>query len=313
MLSKSVFLLVAILAVSAQSAEELQPKFSLNQLLANRPVLNNIINNPQIQAQISAGLNQFQGYEKQVPPRQEAPGPVDAVIPGELLQQLNVTTESLKFYTDLLVLNLNFFVERLELSSTEKNAVLQAIPKLIAANNQQDVVDAIEPLIFSGFIVFFEDPYIIFEDNPYQEAARRFLTLFFASPQAPEFLADPQVQAQVLAYVDQLFASSDLTVTFNSLMDQLNQYLMAATTQELKPYIAQYLPELYNLIKNENDFTTIVTISYQYAITNSVQLYSLVMGIVMPLISGQQSDMMVQGTKLLASLNQLVEAANKQH
>lgn len=88
---------------------------------------------------------------------------------------------------------------------------------------------------------------------------------------------------------------------------------MAATTQELKPYIAQYLPELYNLIKNENDFTTIVTISYQYAITNSVQLYSLVMGIVMPLISGQQSDMMVQGTKLLASLNQLVEAANKQH
>lgn len=89
---------------------------------------------------------------------------------------------------------------------------------------------------------------------------------------------------------------------------------MAATTQELKPYIAQYLPELYNLIQNENDFTNIIMISYQYAITNSVQLYSLLMGIIMPIISGQQSDMMVNGAKVLASLKQLAQvAANGQH
>lgn len=89
---------------------------------------------------------------------------------------------------------------------------------------------------------------------------------------------------------------------------------MASTTQELKPYIAQYLPELYNLIQNENDFTNIIMISYQYAITNSVQLYSLLMGIIMPIISGQQSDMMVNGAKVLASLKQLAQvAANGQH
>lgn len=89
---------------------------------------------------------------------------------------------------------------------------------------------------------------------------------------------------------------------------------MAATTQELKPYIAQYLPELYNLIQNENDFTNIIMISYQYAITNSVQLYSLLMGIIMPIISGQQSDMMVNSAKVLASLKQLAQvAANGQH
>lgn len=89
---------------------------------------------------------------------------------------------------------------------------------------------------------------------------------------------------------------------------------MAATTQELKPYIAQYLPELYNLVQNENDFTTIMTISYQYAITNSVQLYSLLMGIIMPIISGQQSDMMVEGAKVFASLKQLAQVyANSQH
>lgn len=89
---------------------------------------------------------------------------------------------------------------------------------------------------------------------------------------------------------------------------------MASTTQELKPYIAQYLPELYNLIQNENDFTNIIMISYQYAITNSVQLYSLLMGIIMPIISGQQSDMMVNSAKVLASLKQLAQvAANGQH
>lgn len=221
MLNKSLFLLVALLAVSTHSAEQLKPKFNLNQLLANRPILNNLINNPEIQAQISAGLTQLQEFDKQLPPRQEAPTPAPPVVPGALLQSLNVTAESLQFYTDLLVLNLNFFVQRLQLSSTEKNAILQAIPKLIAANSQQDIVDAIEPLIFSGLIVFFEDPYIIFEDNPYQEAARRFLALFFDSPQAPEFLKDPAVQAQVLAYVDQLFSSPDLTVTANNFMEQL--------------------------------------------------------------------------------------------
>lgn len=310
MLNKTLFLVIAVLATAQSNTEQpLKPKFNLNQLLANRPVLNNLINNPEIQAQISAGLSQFQAQ----PPKQEAPTPAPAV-PGALISQLNVTAEDLQFYTDLLVLNLNFFVERLQLSDIEKNAVLQAIPKLIAANNQQDIVDAIEPLIFSGLIVFFEDPYIIFEDNPYKEAARRFLTLFFQSPQAPAFLADPATQAQVLAYVDQLFASSDLTVTINNFMAQLNQYLMAATTQEIKPYIAQYLPELYQLIRDETDFTSIATIAYQYSITNSVQLYSMLMGIVMPIITGQQSDMMIEGAKVFASLKHLAQAAaNNQH
>lgn len=221
MSTKSLFLLIALLAVSSHSAEQLKPKFNLNQLLANRPILNNLINRPEIQAQISAGLSQLQQFDKQSPPRQVAPTPAPTAVPGELLQSLNVTAESLKFYTDLLVLNLNFFVEHLQLTSTEKNAILQAIPKLIAANNQQDIVNAIEPLIFSGLIVFFEDPYIIFEDNPYQEAARRFLAIFFDSPQAPEFLKDPAVQDQVLSYVDQLFSSPDLTVTFNNFQQQL--------------------------------------------------------------------------------------------
>lgn len=290
------FVIVATALALAQAGPQgLDKRFNLNDL-------NNLIKDPKVQEGINQGLNLLNGLNGNTVPVNTVPETPKVNSDSLISQTLNVSDEDIQFYVELITVNLNFLVNRTSLSELEKKAIQEAIPRILAARTQQEIIDAIEPLIFSGLIVFFQDPYIIFEANPYAEAARRFLIQFFNSEQAPEFLKDPNAQAQVLAYVDQLLASNDLTATVNQFMAQLNQYLNAAVTQDIKPYVQQYLPTLYPLIQNENDFTSIATITYQYAITNSVQLYSMVLSLIMPIITGAQAEQLQQGLEMLNSM-----------
>lgn len=300
-MNKALFFIIAasVLAVAQSAPQEARLKFNLGQFL-NNPNLQNQINqglsqlkDPQVQSQINQGLDQLIN-QLDVANNVNIETPLPTQAADTLVSNLNVSEADLEFVTGLIQVNLQYFVNTTSLSQLEKNAILSAIPRILAAQTIQDIVDAVEPLIFSGFIVFFEDPYIIFSSNPYLEASKRFLQMFFVSPQAPDFLQDPATQAQVIAYVDTIFASNNITITMDMLLTQVNTYLSAAVIQDVKPYIQQYLPDLFPLVQYETDFTTIATIFYQYAVTNSVQLYTAVLGLIMPMITSAQSSEQIQ-------------------
>jgi len=87
--------------------------------------------------------------------------------------------------------------------------------------------------------------------------------------------------------------------------------LTASTVQTLKPFIEKYLPDLFQLIKTETEFTKIFMIAYQYAVTNTSQLYSMIAGLILPLFNGQmKSENFLQDTAdVLTQLSQLVQVA----
>ncbi len=151
------------------------------------------------------------------------PTGTNVLIPGAMLLSVfpNTTSAQVQFYVDLIKLNLDYYVKMGAVSELVRNSIMNALPKIIVANTQKELLDAVEPLIMGAFVVYFEDPFIIFTENPYKEAATRFLKQFFASPQAPDFLDDPKIQAQILSVVDEVFSSKNLTVTFNNFLKQM--------------------------------------------------------------------------------------------
>lgn len=61
-------------------------------------------------------------------------------------------------------------------------------------------------------------------------------------------------------------------------------YLNAATSQELKPLVGQYLPELYALIENETDLAIIFEIVTSYVVTQGLELYQIFMNLLNPIL-----------------------------
>ena len=59
-----------------------------------------------------------------------------------------------------------------------------------------------------------------------------------------------------------------------------NAYLQIALAQQIKPLIQQNIPDLYLLIENESDITSVLNIVYSYVVTNAVTLYTQVIQLV---------------------------------
>jgi hypothetical protein len=74
--NRSLFLLVAVLAALTEATPQLnnleQKRIALGQLLANNPAISSFINDPQVQAQISASLSQLANVQLNVPQQQQA-------------------------------------------------------------------------------------------------------------------------------------------------------------------------------------------------------------------------------------------------
>lgn len=56
-------------------------------------------------------------------------------------------------------------------------------------------------------------------------------------------------------------------------------YLNQGASQEIKMIIQQVLPDLYELIKNENDIVAIYEYTYSYLVTFVLQYYNMFMGL----------------------------------
>ena len=91
------------------------------------------------------------------------------------------------------------------------------MPLVLNSKTAAEAFGHIEPLVLTGLGVFFQDVSIVFDQYPYVAAGKKFVELYFASPEAPEFLKDPATQAMVLAYIDTAFRQENLNDVINKI------------------------------------------------------------------------------------------------
>lgn len=149
------------------------------------------------------------------------------------------------------------------------------LPDLLDANSEEEILQIIRPFLLFGIGTYFNDAYIVFAEEPFLEATKRFLQQYFDSPEAPVFLKnDALLQANILAYVDQVYTSDNVTEAMMQIGNDLSTYFDAATSQQFKDVIQQYVPTLYPLIQNEPTLSNQLTIVYTYVVSQAVELYS---------------------------------------
>lgn len=280
---------LSVLATTVYSAPELYrkhpaPKFNLN-------ILTDALKNPNLVNNIVKGVDQLkEAIDNNLDSNSVTPGmKLDDLIGSapeiNLGGNMTIPAEQVDFLLGLLQVNLEYLLNSTNLlGSATQGILLDLVPQLLQAKNETEVLALLNPLILTGIGMFFQDPYILFHPTPYLEATRRFLQMFFASPDAPEFLKDPAMQMYILGYVEELFALNDINVAAMQLGMDVFMYLNAATSQELKPLVGQYLPELYALIENETDLAIIFEIVTSYVVTQGLELYQIFMNLLNPIL-----------------------------
>ena len=202
-MNKSLLLIIALsatLATSVQSTSDLKKSFSL---------LTNALANPNLQKNINNGVNALNDVVKNLKSLEQVPQ-----MEVTSLLQRNMSQPDMQLMIEWATLNIQFFVNKTDLDTGTKKVIMSMILQLLNAKTLEEVQAIIDPVLLTGLGIFFQDPYIIFNAHPYREAAKRILNMFFASPEAPDFLKDPAQQAMVLQYVDKLFATNDLSAAF---------------------------------------------------------------------------------------------------
>lgn len=322
---------VSVLAESIQSTSDVVPsfrksrfiapkvraarQFNLNSLTNNINTglssLTNALSNGDLQNNINTGVNTLGKINdalnnlKIEVPQLDANSLVKATNPLDI----TLSPSDLKLLTDLVNLNVQFLVARAGLDATTTNLLLEVVPQLLSATTQAELQAILDPLILTGLGIFFQDPYIIFSQHPYLEATKRVLNMFFASPEAPEFLKDPLVQAMVLEYVDKYFATNDPLSAITLAAMDVFMYANVASGQEIKPLVQMYLPELYVLIENETDLEVMFNIVYSYAVTQAVVVYNMVLNLFTDATSSSQG--MAQVMQAAIKFGQRVMVQNR--
>jgi hypothetical protein len=199
-MNKSLFLIFALsatLATSVQSSNDAKKRLS---------ILTNVLTNPNLQNNINNGLNAINSFVNNLASTTVVP----RIEPPSSLMQRNMSQQvDMDLLIEWATINIQFVLNKTDLDATTKGVLLSIIPKLLNAKTQEEIQAILDPVLLTGIGFFFQDPYIIFNKHPYLEATKRILKMFFASPDAPDFLKDPAQQAMILAYVDKLFATND--------------------------------------------------------------------------------------------------------
>lgn len=290
-MNKSLFFLIAVsvftVTVESRSLDGAKPRLNFNNL-------NTLLKDPNFQNHISNGIDLLadlsQTLKNDVPkvvmPKVEMPKIEMLKLDAENVEMptlnllSNMSDADFKDLIGLLQVNIEFFINKANISSVVKDQLITVLPLVLNSKTAAEAFGHIEPLVLTGLGVFFQDVSIVFDQYPYVAAGKKFVELYFASPEAPEFLKDPATQAMVLAYIDTAFRQENLNDVINKIYGDVNAYLQIALAQQIKPLIQQNIPDLYLLIENESDITSVLNIVYSYVVTNAVTLYTQVIQLV---------------------------------
>lgn len=290
-MNKSLFFLIAVsvftVTVESRSLDGAKPRLNFNNL-------NTLLKDPNFQNHISNGIDLLadlsQTLKNDVPkvvmPKVEMPKIEMLKLDAENVEMptlnllSNMSDADFKDLIGLLQVNIEFFINKANISSVVKDQLITVLPLVLNSKTAAEAFGHIEPLVLTGLGVFFQDVSIVFDQYPYVAAGKKFVELYFASPEAPEFLKDPATQAMVLAYIDTAFRQENLNDIINKIYGDVNAYLQIALAQQIKPLIQQNIPDLYLLIENESDITSVLNIVYSYVVTNAVTLYTQVIQLV---------------------------------
>lgn len=290
-MNKSLFFLIAVsvftVTVESRSLDGAKPRLNFNNL-------NTLLKDPNFQNHISNGIDLLadlsQTLKNDVPkvvmPKVEMPKIEMPKLDAENVEMptlnllSNMSDADFQDLIGLLQVNIEFFINKANISSVVKDQLITVLPLVLNSKTAAEAFGHIEPLVLTGLGVFFQDVSIVFDQYPYVAAGKKFVELYFASPEAPEFLKDPATQAMVLAYIDTAFRQENLNDIINKIYGDVNAYLQIALAQQIKPLIQQNIPDLYLLIENESDITSVLNIVYSYVVTNAVTLYTQVIQLV---------------------------------
>lgn len=290
-MNKSLFFLIAVsvftVTVESRSLDGAKPRLNFNNL-------NTLLKDPNFQNHISNGIDLLadlsQTLKNDVPkvvmPKIEMPKIEMPKLDAENVEMptlnllSNMSDADFQDLIGLLQVNIEFFINKANISSIVKDQLITVLPLVLNSKTAAEAFGHIEPLVLTGLGVFFQDVSIVFDQYPYVAAGKKFVELYFASPEAPEFLKDPATQAMVLAYIDTAFRQENLNDVINKIYGDVNAYLQIALAQQIKPLIQQNIPDLYLLIENESDITSVLNIVYSYVVTNAVTLYTQVIQLV---------------------------------
>lgn len=285
-MNKSLFFLIAVsvftVTVESRSLDGAKPRLNFNNL-------NTLLKDPNFQNHISNGIDLLADLSQTL--KNDVPKVVMPKIEMPKLDAENVEMPTLNLLSNmsdadfqdligLLQVNIEFFINKANISSIVKDQLITVLPLVLNSKTAAEAFGHIEPLVLTGLGVFFQDVSIVFDQYPYVAAGKKFVELYFASPEAPEFLKDPATQAMVLAYIDTAFRQENLNDVINKIYGDVNAYLQIALAQQIKPLIQQNIPDLYLLIENESDITSVLNIVYSYVVTNAVTLYTQVIQLV---------------------------------
>jgi len=290
-MNKSLFFLIAVsvftVTVESRSLDGAKPRLNFNNL-------NTLLKDPNFQNHISNGIDLLADLSQTL--KNDVPKVVMPKVEMPKIEMLKLDAENVEMPTlnllsnmsdadfqdliGLLQVNIEFFINKANISSVVKDQLITVLPLVLNSKTAAEAFGHIEPLVLTGLGVFFQDVSIVFDQYPYVAAGKKFVELYFASPEAPEFLKDPATQAMVLAYIDTAFRQENLNDIINKIYGDVNAYLQIALAQQIKPLIQQNIPDLYLLIENESDITSVLNIVYSYVVTNAVTLYTQVIQLV---------------------------------
>lgn len=290
-MNKSLFFLIAVsvftVTVESRSLDGAKPRLNFNNL-------NTLLKDPKFQNHISNGIDLLADLSQTL--KNDVPKVVMPKVEMPKIEMLKLDAENVEMPTlnllsnmsdadfqdliGLLQVNIEFFINKANISSVVKDQLITVLPLVLNSKTAAEAFGHIEPLVLTGLGVFFQDVSIVFDQYPYVAAGKKFVELYFASPEAPEFLKDPATQAMVLAYIDTAFRQENLNDIINKIYGDVNAYLQIALAQQIKPLIQQNIPDLYLLIENESDITSVLNIVYSYVVTNAVTLYTQVIQLV---------------------------------
>lgn len=285
-MNRSLFFLIAVsvftVTVESRSLDGAKPRLNFNNL-------NTLLKDPNFQNHISNGIDLLADLSQTL--KNDVPKVVMPKVEMPKLEAENVEMPTLNLLSNmsdadfqdligLLQVNIEFFINKANISSIVKDQLITVLPQVLNSKTAAEAFGHIEPLVLTGLGVFFQDVSIVFDQYPYVAAGKKFVELYFASPEAPEFLKDPATQAMVLAYIDTAFRQENLNDVINKIYGDVNAYLQIALAQQIKPLVQQNIPDLYLLIENESDITSVLNIAYSYVVTNAVTLYTQVIQLV---------------------------------
>lgn len=266
-------ILLAVLASNTMSIENQKRKFQS----FNLGKLNDVLNDKNSQKNILNGINLIKDisniFKKPIANPKEAtniPTTPNPMFPDYTNEQ---------FIKDIVEINVKFLINRIGLGETEKAMITNKLPEMINSKTPEELFKVLEPFFLGAIGTYFNDPSLMFAPNPYAEACRLVLQMYFASPEAPEFLKDTATQQQIYKYYNNLVTLNDLDKITNKITMDVFTYMNTAGAMEIKPIIAQLLPELYPLVQNENNVENIYTIAQSYIVTKVAFYYQSLMNI----------------------------------